>query len=642
VCLAILRHDEVVLFDLAGVPKLFTAPKDDDINRLCFDTHGCRGYDDWLTPCLDSDGLHGDPEEACFCGVDTPHLHAHSKDRCDSIHENTQIDSVEYLASKILLVRAAEDLVELSVKHAIMHNDHIDSVSRDVSTGRWKWRCETDTFQHLESLGQRTWITHGKKSIHIDFCVYYPDALLQDESNKLPLSDLISTANLEKSQCIVKNINESSNDECHWVKKECCHEYSSTTTETTQRDLCHDNVKNDSTKTECHSRKKKFCDGISAAKDSTSHTDQFKPLSQVKMNKPCCDSGCKKDSDMQCCVKKQHSEVANIECDEERTKCCNKSSAIIECTMHTALTPKSNDTMKTTSCCKSEPPTKCCSNSTFGKSSSTCQSKLYTGAKENCINSARAHSHPKTDVSFAQSQEISTAKVGRSQFFVSGICCSSEIPAINSILGPLTGVQNVSINVTTKMVYVDHDIAIIAAQSLCDHLNHEGFGADIRTDAEKVLKQSVDGLTVMSRILVTHASATALADIQDFLRSHSSVRSTEFEDNINEHSVTLTLQHDPWTLWIPHLVIEIKDKEHSLDAEVSILIDGGDPKNLLKEYSTNDKLNGEERGDGEKVSTFPRPIVMLCGVLWGISMLSLVDHWYVMELLTFNSPPYRI
>jgi copper chaperone CopZ len=48
----------------------------------------------------------------------------------------------------------------------------------------------------------------------------------------------------------------------------------------------------------------------------------------------------------------------------------------------------------------------------------------------------------------------SSSSTGRSQFHVNKICCSSEIPAINSILEPIQGVSNVSINVTTKMVCV--------------------------------------------------------------------------------------------------------------------------------------------------------------------------------------------
>jgi hypothetical protein len=38
-----------------------------------------------LTPCFDDEGNHGTPDEGCFCGVETPHLHAHMHDpkSCD-------------------------------------------------------------------------------------------------------------------------------------------------------------------------------------------------------------------------------------------------------------------------------------------------------------------------------------------------------------------------------------------------------------------------------------------------------------------------------------------------------------------------------------------------------------------------------
>jgi copper chaperone CopZ len=41
---------------------------------------------------------------------------------------------------------------------------------------------------------------------------------------------------------------------------------------------------------------------------------------------------------------------------------------------------------------------------------------------------------------------------GRSKFFVGGICCSSEIPAIRTILEPLHGVKGLLVTVATKMV----------------------------------------------------------------------------------------------------------------------------------------------------------------------------------------------
>jgi copper chaperone CopZ len=78
-----------------------------------------------------------------------------------------------------------------------------------------------------------------------------------------------------------------------------------------------------------------------------------------------------------------------------------------------------------------------------------------------------------------------TDALGRSHFFVEKICCASEIPAINAILEPIGGVNKVQINVTTKTVYVDHDTSVVTAQTLCDALNRDRFGAEVRHDAQE-------------------------------------------------------------------------------------------------------------------------------------------------------------
>ena len=90
---------------------------------------------------------------------------------------------------------------------------------------------------------------------------------------------------------------------------------------------------------------------------------------------------------------------------------------------------------------------------------------------------------------------------GRSQFYVGGICCASEIPAINSILEPLPGVKNVSINTTTKTVYVDHEPGILSAHQICDALNAERFGAEVRVDAADALQ-----IHARSAFVIEHAA----------------------------------------------------------------------------------------------------------------------------------------
>ena len=78
-CLAVVRESgaDISLFDASGEVRSFSYKG--DIRNLCFSSHGQQA-DDLLTPCFDDAGNHGSPEEGCFCGVETPHLHAHVHD----------------------------------------------------------------------------------------------------------------------------------------------------------------------------------------------------------------------------------------------------------------------------------------------------------------------------------------------------------------------------------------------------------------------------------------------------------------------------------------------------------------------------------------------------------------------------------
>jgi hypothetical protein len=78
-CLAVVRESgaDISLFDASGDVRSFSYKG--DIRKLCFSSHGQQA-DDLLTPCFDDAGNHGAPEEGCFCGVETPHLHAHVHD----------------------------------------------------------------------------------------------------------------------------------------------------------------------------------------------------------------------------------------------------------------------------------------------------------------------------------------------------------------------------------------------------------------------------------------------------------------------------------------------------------------------------------------------------------------------------------
>ena len=72
----------------------------------------------------------------------------------------------------------------------------------------------------------------------------------------------------------------------------------------------------------------------------------------------------------------------------------------------------------------------------------------------------------------------------RSQFYVEGICCASEIPAVKSIVKPLWGVSKLQINLTTKVVHVHHDISKITARHISQKLTTQGFPTTVQRDGE--------------------------------------------------------------------------------------------------------------------------------------------------------------
>ena len=79
-------------------------------------------------------------------------------------------------------------------------------------------------------------------------------------------------------------------------------------------------------------------------------------------------------------------------------------------------------------------------------------------------------------------------KSRRSTLHVEGICCATEVPQVTSILRRL-GVEKVSINITSRMVYVDHYPQTVKASDLASALNVEGFGATVKRDGGRAQLQ---------------------------------------------------------------------------------------------------------------------------------------------------------
>jgi len=104
-------------------------------------------------------------------------------------------------------------------------------------------------------------------------------------------------------------------------------------------------------------------------------------------------------------------------------------------------------------------------------------------------------------------QKSRDSKSGKSSFLVSGICCSSEIPLIKSILKPLEGVdvEKLSINVPTKTLYVHHEFSLISASGIKDALDSKRFDCQI-------LKDAGDGFRLKPTVMSKYVESTFMVE----------------------------------------------------------------------------------------------------------------------------------
>ena len=81
---AIIQDSTLHVFDKLGSHRSFIPspplPPGHLLDTICFKTHQIPA--EFLTPCFDSDFLHGEADEGCACGEDDAHLHAHPLTAC--------------------------------------------------------------------------------------------------------------------------------------------------------------------------------------------------------------------------------------------------------------------------------------------------------------------------------------------------------------------------------------------------------------------------------------------------------------------------------------------------------------------------------------------------------------------------------
>lgn len=221
--------------------------------------------------------------------------------------------------------------------------------------------------------------------------------------------------------------------------------------------------------------------------------------------------------------------------------------------------------------------------------------------------------------SATEQEPQSDEDVGRSSFFVEKICCASEIPAIKAIVEPLAGVKDVRINVTTKTVYVDHVLSAISGEGIATALNEERFGAHIKRDASKTISQKSQGKSqfVESTFIVEHFN-TELDSlvIKEIFSKFSKSEVPSF--SIHHTWGTIKVDHDPELLSATQLSQYMETAGLSINVVSDGKKDGVWTIPLVE--------NSEEAIENQTAAV--NPYVLVCGILWVVSMFSFIGgNW---------------
>lgn len=648
ICVAVVKEkeNEIALFDASGKPRTFVFDNrpllgtKDNHKSLCFSTHGHAAADQFLTPCLDSDGLHGVPEEECFCGEEEPHLHFHYHNDRKCVEKTDTKKDADFMFLADLVAYPKEDteeIVSLNVSEqlpsqcnaveyeslitcerrhrvaAIRHGNHMDYLAHNCQTGDLHLEhdcgdCKApDLHGRLALTAKRTL----DKSIELQF--------FATEKKPFRMLDLLEgvfepTAASDRVQA-VKQL-------CPTYNTECCSSESCGMPDS-KYDCC--------TPEGCsHALNRSHCcpSGSCGSPDSKHDCCTLEACKYVLLEaNDCCIDGIRSVED---CKKNCSSENTT-----SQKKSCWAKNAFSAAPVNLDTYNGGQSTCKTDIqskiccdkiCCASEiPPIKSLLESHKGVFKVMINVPLKTVLVNHDPNTIPAHKivdllkeyspSLKTDGAIALSGN--GARIGRSHYFVEKICCASEVPMIHKSIGRLAGIEKISVNIPNKMVYVDHDTLITDAQQICSALNSDRMGTTLRRDGAEDVKAPLTAF-VRSTLKCKNIEALESERLEAHLSSYDSTQIESF--SVESFTGMIHLIHNP-------LVLPIDDVGQKLDqlfATKSSVVVRGDVEDISWDF--------EEIGNEEiamKISTpLPRFSVLLAGVFWIVSMLSFIGgNW---------------
>ena len=591
-CVAIVRENGFVdVYDTKGQVKSFTTGADHA--KICFSSHG-HNVDEFLTPCFDDEGLHGEPDEGCFCGIDTPHLHAHvhNDKTCKDKEGNKSSGGGDGDLTKLAKLT-------LYPVEADMEQAFVRSQSMPVS----------------DSLPNQCNSKEMKKSLSFGGA----DATEKYSSSRQNVFKVEHTDHYDTLVHNAKTGNMTLEHDCNTCGDRDVHGSLILISKRSWNNPADVNAQKSDGKIkmnfyEIPKAPLKILDLLSDFFAMDTDTDRVKIVRSAFPHSPGRDSPRKVPS---CC--------ASGTCDQSTSSANEGGNAKVKVakgqvrsTIHVKQICCAAEIPMINSIVKPIPGVSNVNVSTTTKLVHVTHDPAITTASEitDFLNKQKFGATLKKDGA-EERKPAETATSGKSSFFVSGICCAAEIPAINTILEPLKGVQKVTINVPNKTVYVYHEFALISASDIKDALDAERFDCRISKDAGSDTRLKS---TVMSKFVESTFLISALFEQGDAEKIKHVLREQYTKEQLSHSethvpSKTIKIDHNPQLLSADTLNNFLK----GAGFDISLVADG---------FVEGIWSAGEDADRVEEQRINLQWHIILSGVFWIISMLHLIGgNW---------------
>ena len=189
---------------------------------------------------------------------------------------------------------------------------------------------------------------------------------------------------------------------------------------------------------------------------------------------------------------------------------------------------------------------------------------------------------------------------------------------------------------------MNHEPDILSSKEIAALLNKQGMGAEVRVDAANTMTSHQLSLFVVSKFRFDDVNVNQ--DRLDIVLRNfdgTKVESFVYEDR----SGILTVIHNPWTIDTEEISEAMR---HAGVETVDVLLNGSNQNRAPLDFASLAASNAsrvEENESSHGSSKWPKPNIIVSGVLWIVSMLSFIgDKWEPLKYValvsvSFGLPP---